>query len=116
MRGKDKTIAGIGLRTRTFCYLADLVDALLQLVGSQPDSNGVINMENLDGIAVPGLARPVIRLTGGKSKLKCTLICRMFRSRARPDISVVRTTLKWELQVNLKCGLLNSFAGFQIIS
>lgn len=115
LRGEDLTIFGNGLQTRSFCYVDDLVEAMLRLMDSAADFTGPINIGNPGEFTMLELAETVIRLTGSQSKLKFEPLPQDDPQQRRPDISLARSTLNWEPKVNLEDGLKETIAYFRTI-
>ncbi|MFZ5745355.1 MAG: UDP-glucuronic acid decarboxylase family protein [Pseudomonadota bacterium] len=115
LRGEDLTIYGNGLQTRSFCYVDDLVEAMLRLMDSPADFTGPINIGNPGEFTMLELAETVIRLTGSQSKLKFEPLPQDDPQQRRPDISLARSTLEWEPKVNLEDGLKETIAYFRKI-
>ena len=115
LRGEDLTIYGNGLQTRSFCYVDDLIEAMLRLMDSSADFTGPINIGNPGEFTMLELAETVIRLTGSKSKLKFEPLPQDDPQQRRPDISLARSTLEWEPKVKLEDGLEETIAYFRTI-
>ncbi len=115
LRGEDLTIYGNGLQTRSFCYVDDLVEAMLRLMDSPADFTGPVNIGNPGEFTMLELAETVIRLTGSQSKLKFEPLPQDDPQQRRPDISLARSTLEWEPKVNLEDGLKETIAYFRKI-
>ena len=69
LRGEPITLYGDGAQTRAFCYVDDLIDGLVRLMGSAPEITGPINLGNPGEFTIRQLAEMAIELTGSKSKL-----------------------------------------------
>ncbi len=67
--GRDLTIYGEGSQTRSFCYVDDLIDGLVRLMGSSDDITGPINVGNPAEFTILQLATQVIELTGSRSRI-----------------------------------------------
>ena len=67
--GRDITIFGDGLQTRSFCYVDDLIDGLIRLMNSADEVTGPINIGNPNEFTMLELASLVIELTGTKSRI-----------------------------------------------
>ena len=67
---KDQTlqIYGTGRQTRCFCYVADLVDAIISLMNCERATGRVYNIGTNEEISIEELADKIIRITGSKSK------------------------------------------------
>jgi len=115
LRGEDLTIYGNGLQTRSFCYVDDLIEAMLRLMDTPADFTGPINIGNPDEFTMLELAETVIRLTGSRSKLKFEPLPLDDPQQRRPDIALARSTLDWEPKVGLEDGLKETIAYFRTI-
>src|SRR5262249_1760472 len=69
LRGEDITIYGDGSQTRSFCYVDDLIEGMLRMMGTPDDFTGPINIGNPNEFTIRELAEHVIQLTGSRSKL-----------------------------------------------
>jgi UDP-glucuronate decarboxylase len=111
--GRDITVYGEGLQTRSFCYVDDLVDGLMRLMATSNDITGPINLGNPDEFSIRELATHVIELTGSKSKIVHRPMPLDDPRQRRPDISKAQELLQWKPQVRLKNGLMRTIAYFQ---
>ncbi len=68
LRGEPVTIYGTGRQTRCFCYVGDLVEAIVRLAACKKAVGKVYNIGSDEEIAIEALADKVIMMTGGKSK------------------------------------------------
>jgi UDP-glucuronate decarboxylase len=68
LRGEDITIYGDGEQTRSFCYVDDLIEAMIRVMATPDDFTGPINIGNPTEFTVRQLAQEVISLTGSKSR------------------------------------------------
>ena len=105
LKGEDITIYGDGMQTRAFCYVDDLVDGLIRLMGTGPDVTGPINIGNPHEIPVRELAERVIALTNSKSKIVYRPLPQDDPMQRCPDISMAKRELGWEPKVPLEDGL-----------
>lgn len=114
LQQKDITIYGEGDQTRSFCYVDDLVDALIRLMESQDNFTGPVNLGNPSEFTILELARKVISLTGSQSQLVFKELPQDDPCRRRPDISLAMRELGWKPVVQLDDGLrktIDYFAG-----
>jgi UDP-glucuronate decarboxylase len=68
LKGEDITIYGSGEQTRSFCYVSDLIEAIVRMM-EQDDAIGPVNIGNPHEFTMLELAQKVIELTGSKSKI-----------------------------------------------
>ncbi|MCR6645459.1 MAG: SDR family oxidoreductase [Terricaulis sp.] len=112
LRGGPITLYGDGAQTRSFCYVDDLVEALIRLMGTDVDVTGPINIGNPSEFTIRELAEQVIDLTGSKSTLEFRPLPQDDPRQRRPDISKAKDALAWEPQTPLREGLLKTIAYF----
>jgi UDP-glucuronate decarboxylase len=113
LRGEDITIFGDGLQTRSFCYVDDLIDAMVRIMDSPSSLSGPINIGNPSEFTVLQLAEEVLRLTGSKSQLIFKPLPADDPRQRQPDISLVRNALGWTPKVSLADGLQETIAYFR---
>jgi UDP-glucuronate decarboxylase len=113
LRGAPLRIYGDGTQTRSFCYVDDIVDALVGLMETPEEVTGPVNLGNPDEVAILELAALVCALTGSCSGLQFEPIPADDPVRRRPDITLARRHLGWEPQVGLREGLERTVAYFR---
>jgi UDP-glucuronate decarboxylase len=113
LQGNPLTIYGEGAQTRSFCYVDDLVDALMRLMQTPTACTGPINLGNPHECTVLELAQLIIRLTGSKSKIVSMGLPQDDPERRKPDISLAKSTLDWFPKVQLEEGLTRTIGYFR---
>jgi UDP-glucuronate decarboxylase len=118
LRGQDITIYGDGQQTRSFCYVDDLIEAMLRLMATGDDVPGPINIGNPGEFSMLELANKVIELTGSRSKLVRMPLPADDPKQRRPDISLAQERLGgWTPETQLDAGLAKTIAYFdQLLS
>ncbi|MDP3858689.1 MAG: SDR family oxidoreductase [Stagnimonas sp.] len=111
--GRNITIYGEGLQTRSFCYVDDLVAGFMALMASPAGIPGPINLGNPGEFTMIELAQLVIELTGSKSKLEHQPLPPDDPRQRRPDITLAKEKLGWEPKVALREGLSKSIPYFE---
>ena len=112
LQGRPITIYGTGRQTRSFCYVADLVDGLRRLMESRRLS-GPINLGNPSECTVLELAKRVIDMTGSRSKIVYKRLPADDPRQRRPVIDKAQQLLKWQPTVPLTEGLTQTIAYFE---
>ena len=112
LQGDPITIYGSGKQSRSFCYVDDLIDAAVKLMGSRDDLTGPVNLGNPVEISILDLAQRVIELTGSKSALVFKPLPSDDPTQRCPDIGLARRELGWEPQTELEQGLVRTIAFF----
>jgi UDP-glucuronate decarboxylase len=105
LRGEDITIYGKGDQTRSFCYVDDLIEALIRLMNTPDDFTGPINLGNPVESSILELAERIIALVGSRSKVVFRDLPADDPRQRKPDITLARATLDWEPKVSLDDGL-----------
>uniref|UniRef100_UPI00057D01C5 UDP-glucuronic acid decarboxylase family protein n=1 Tax=Sphingopyxis fribergensis TaxID=1515612 RepID=UPI00057D01C5 len=113
LRGEDITIFGDGSQTRSFCYVDDLVEGLLQLMNSRDGFTGPVNIGNPVEFTIRELAELVIEMTGARSKLVQLPLPSDDPTQRKPDISLARAELGWEPSIALRDGLVKTIDYFR---
>ena len=113
LRGEDITIYGDGLQTRSFCYVDDLVEAMIRMMNNAFDWVGPVNIGNPDEFTMIELARNVIDLTGSKSRIVHQPLPADDPRQRQPDIRQARERLDWMPTVALQQGLVQTIDYFR---
>ena len=110
LASKPLTVYGEGSQTRSFCYVDDLVDGLIQMMSSQ--ENGPINLGNPSEFTMIELAEKVLRLTGSSSQIEHEPLPEDDPQKRKPDITRAKELLDWEPKVSLEQGLKKTITYF----
>lgn len=113
LRGEPITIFGNGEQTRSFQYVDDLVEGLIQLMRSNNDNTHPINMGNPGEYTMLELAGKIIEMTGSSSRMSFHPLPENDPIRRKPDISLAKEKLGWEPVVRLDHGLEKTIAYFK---
>jgi UDP-glucuronate decarboxylase len=113
LRGENITIYGDGSQTRSFCYVDDLIDGMIRLMGSRDGFTGPVNIGNPYEFTIKQLAEKVIELTGSKSKLIFEDLPQDDPLQRQPDISLAKKELEWQPHIQLEEGLVKTIEYFK---
>lgn len=114
LTGQPLTIFGDGSQTRSFCYVDDMVTALIALMESDsPAAVGPVNIGNPGEFTMLDLATLVIRLTGSRSRLETRPLPQDDPRQRRPDITRIGQFAGWVPEVGLEEGLRRTIAYFR---
>jgi UDP-glucuronate decarboxylase len=113
LKGEDITIYGDGRQTRSFCYVDDLIEAMVRMMDTAPEVTGPINIGNPGEFTIRELAELVIEKTGAGSRLIHRPLPQDDPMQRRPDIAMAREILGWEPEVELGRGLDATIAYFE---
>jgi UDP-glucuronate decarboxylase len=115
LTGEPITIYGKGEQTRSFCYVDDLIDALLRLMASPADIVGPINLGNPCEFTIAELAGKVLELTGSRSRIVYKPLPVDDPMQRRPDIGKAERSLGWRPRVDLDTGLRKTIEYFDAL-
>jgi UDP-glucuronate decarboxylase len=113
LQGQSITIYGDGQQTRSFCYVDDMVDAMLRIMDTEDTFTGPVNIGNPGELTINELAETILRLTGSKSKLIYKPLPSDDPKQRQPDIALVKFHIGWEPKVILEEGLLETIRHFK---
>ena len=105
LKGQDITIYGDGMQTRSFCYVDDLINAMMRMMESRVDFTGPVNIGNPGEYTMRQLAEMVVKLTGSKSQLIFKPLPQDDPKQRRPDISLAKKELDWSPTITVEEGL-----------
>ena len=109
---EDITIYGDGSQTRSFCYVSDLVTAMIKMMECE-DFTGPVNLGNPRELTIKEIAEMIIDLTGSHSKLVYKPLPKDDPTRRKPDITLAKEKLSWEPKVMLEEGLKSTIEYFK---
>jgi UDP-glucuronate decarboxylase len=113
LQGKDITIYGDGSQTRSFCYVDDLIDAMIKTMNSEKGFTGPVNIGNPGEFTMLQLAEMVLKLSNSKSKIIYQPLPSDDPKQRQPNIDLAKTKLSWQPKVNLEDGLKETIAYFK---
>jgi UDP-glucuronate decarboxylase len=112
LKGQDITVYGDGKQTRSFCYVDDLVNAIIKMM--QADNfPGPLNLGNPGEFTILELARKVIEMTKSSSKIIYQDLPSDDPVKRKPDISLAKEKLGWVPEIQLNEGLTRTIEYFR---
>jgi UDP-glucuronate decarboxylase len=112
LRGEPLTLYGAGDQTRSFCYVDDLVEALMRLM----NLDGVhdpVNLGNPGEFTIKELAEQVVKTCGSSSGVKYLPLPEDDPKQRKPDIARAQALLGWNPTIPLADGLVKTVADFK---
>lgn len=114
LRGEDLTVFGDGSQTRSFCYVADLVEGIFRLLLS--DYALPVNIGNPGEITIREFGEEIIKLTGTRQKMIFKPLPVDDPRQRQPDISLAKKLLGWEPRISRSEGLKITYDYFKSLS
>ena len=96
-------IHGQGKQTRSFCYIADLVDGIVELFKNK--TTAPVNLGNPEERTVLSIAQLVNKMTANSTPFEYVMSRIDDPQRRQPDISRATELLRWSPRVDLESGL-----------
>jgi UDP-glucuronate decarboxylase len=113
LKAEPITIYGAGTQTRSFCYVDDLIDALVRLMATPDDFVGPVNIGNPREFTMLELASRIIQLVGSKSELVFMPLPSDDPLQRQPDITLAKKRLQWQPSTELDQGLARTIDYFR---
>lgn len=107
------TIFGDGKQTRSFCYVDDLIEALVRGMNTDDNFTGPMNIGNPNEFTILNLAQTVLRLTHSKSQITLKPLPSDDPKQRQPDITLAKELINWEPTIQLEEGLMKTIGYFR---
>jgi UDP-glucuronate decarboxylase len=113
LKGEPLTIYGDGTQTRSFCYVDDLVRAMVSMMATSDAFTGPVNIGNPGEFTILELAQQILDLTGSNSFIRFHQLPADDPRQRQPDISLAKKELNWEPKIALAEGLRKTIDYFE---
>jgi UDP-glucuronate decarboxylase len=113
LNNQDITIFGAGTQSRSFCFVDDLIDAMVRMMNAPDDFIGPVNIGNPNEFSILELANKVIALTGSSSKIVYLALPEDDPLQRQPNIDLAKERLGWEPKIQLEEGLVRTVEYFK---
>ncbi len=115
LRGENITVYGDGSQTRSFCYVDDMVEGIIRMMGSRDGLTGPINLGNPCEFTIRDLGEIILSMIETDSRIVYRNLPDDDPSKRKPDISMARAELDgWEPRVPLREGIASTIEYFKI--
>jgi len=112
LKGENITVYGDGSQTRSFCYVDDLIDGMVRMMGSE-DFTGPVNLGNPEEFTILALAKKIIAMTGSRSKIAFKPLPSDDPTRRQPAIGLAKQKLSWQPKVTVDEGFKTTIDYFR---
>ncbi|MFE4925415.1 NAD-dependent epimerase/dehydratase family protein [Streptomyces sp. NPDC056661] len=110
LAGNALTIYGSGKQTRSFCYVDDIVRALMIMIDC--DEPGPVNLGNPEELTIVELAELVCEIVGCSVPMTFHPLPTDDPQRRKPDIGYAQQRLSWTPRVSVRDGLQRTVRWF----
>ncbi len=113
LQSRPVTIYGDGSQTRSFCYVDDMIDAVIRFMNTSNDVVGPLNLGNPTECSILDLATTIIEMTKSSSQIVFENLPADDPRQRKPDISQAMRLLGWSPSTSLREGLSRTIAYFE---
>lgn len=113
LRGEPITVFGDGSQTRSFCYVDDLVDGLVDMAASDPSFTGPVNLGSPAEFTVLETASIIKEMIGSTSENVFKPLPPDDPRKRKPDIGLAESKLGWHPQVPFEEGVSRTIEYFK---
>lgn len=114
LKGEDITIYGDGSQTRSFCYVDDLIEAMVRMMRTSDDFTGPVNIGNPQEFTMLQLAKRIIEISDSKSNFVYKALPADDPRQRRPNIDLAKEKLDgWQPEIQLETGLKKTIEYFR---
>lgn len=113
LQGKDLTIYGNGMQTRSFQYVDDLIRGMERMMSTPDGFTGPVNLGNPEEHTILEFAERILELTGSRSRMVFRPLPADDPKRRNPDITLARQALDWHPRISLREGLQQTIAYYR---
>ncbi len=107
LKNEPISIYGTGQQRRCFCYVEDIVEAVIDLINCEEAAGKVYNIGSAEEISIEGLADKIIEMTGSRSKKEFVPYEKAYgrpiedMMRRVPNLERIKETIGWEPKTDL---------------
>ena len=112
IKGEDLTLYGDGTQTRSFCYMDDLLEAMIRTM-NQEETVGPVNIGNPNEFTIRELAEAVMKKVQSNASLIEMPLPEDDPTQRKPDITLAQKVLGWNPEIQLEEGLDRTIPYFQ---
>lgn len=107
------TIYGDGLQTRSFCFVDDLIDGIVNIMNTSYEISGPINLGNPIEYTILELAKKVIDIANSKSEIIFLNLPADDPKKRKPNVDQAKTLINWQPSINLEYGIQRTIEYFK---
>jgi len=105
LKGESLTVFGEGSQTRSFCYVADMVEGLIKTMFEKGIKGEILNLGLPQEVQIIELAEAIKKLIKSRSEIQFAKLPVDDPSRRNPNITKAKKMLNWEPKIGLEEGL-----------
>lgn len=115
LKNEPITVYGEGSQTRAFCFVSDMVEALIRLMNNKEKFIGPVNLGNPHEFTILDFAKLIIKLTNSNSGIIFKELPKDDPIQREPDITLAKEKLNWQPETSIEDGLIATIEYFKKI-
>ena len=113
LKNKDITVYGDGNQTRSFCYVDDLIEGIINLMDLEENFTGPINLGTDNELSINNIAKTIIELSNSNSRIKYLDAVSDDPMQRKPDLTLAYQKINWNPKIDIKKGILETIKYFK---
>ena len=113
LKNEDITVYGDGNQTRSFCYVDDLIEGIMNLMDLEENFTGPINLGTDNELSIKNIAETIIELSNSNSKIKHMDALSDDPMQRKPDLTLAYQKINWNPKIDIKTGILETIKYFK---
>ena len=113
LKNEDITIYGDGNQTRSFCYVDDLIEGIINLMDLEENFTGPVNLGTDNELSINKIAETIIKLSNSNSKIKHVDALSDDPMQRKPDLALAYQKINWNPKIDINTGILETIKYFK---
>ena len=113
LKNEDITIYGDGNQTRSFCYVDDLIEGIINLMDLKENFTGPMNLGTDNELSINNIAKTIIELSNSNSRIKYLDAVSDDPMQRKPDLTLAYQKINWNPKIDIKTGILETIKYFK---
>ena len=113
LKNEDITVYGDGNQTRSFCYVDDLIEGIMNLMDLEENFTGPVNLGTDNELSIKKIAETIIKLSNSNSKIKYMDALSDDPMQRKPDLTLAYQKINWNPKIDIKTGILETIKYFK---
>ncbi len=113
LRGRHLTVYGDGSQTRSFCFVEDLINGIIDFVNLPKSVTGPLNLGGDTELTMHTLAEMVLKISGSSSHIVYLPLPSDDPKTRRPDLAQARELFRWDPKIPIEKGLEKTISDFR---
>ena len=113
LKNEDITVYGDGNQTRSFCYVDDLIEGIINLMDLEENFTGPMNLGTDNELSIKNIAKTIIELSNSNSRIKYLDAVSDDPMQRKPDLTLAYQKINWNPKIDINKGILETIKYFK---